>query len=80
MKFTYSTGQEARTGDRIKYHGEMGTVEFVALGETNDPNIDWYIQQYPPGGIMISAESFGSVFLPVGDEHEDLDFVSRKET
>ena len=79
MKFTYPTRQEARDGDRIKYHGEVGKVEFVALGGADDPNIIWYVQQYPPGGIMISAEGFGNVFLMLGDEHEDLEFVSRQE-
>ncbi len=76
--FKYETGEEAMAGDRIRYHGEPGEVEFVAMNASDHPDADWYIQQYPPGGIMIVAKGMGSVFLTAGEDEEDLEFVSRK--
>jgi hypothetical protein len=76
MTFKYLSGEEVRAGDAIRYHGENGKVEFVAAEVTGNREIDWYVEQYPPGGFMIVAEGFGSVFLTEVDE--DLEFVSRK--
>ena len=61
--FCYSTGQEVRVGDLITYHGESGHVQFVSAEATGDPARDWYLEQFPGGGVMIEAEGFGSVFL-----------------
>jgi hypothetical protein len=78
MVFKYLTGEEAKAGDRIKYHSELGEVEFVAMNPADHPDADWYIQQYPPGGIMIVAQGFGHVFITAGEEEGDLEFVARK--
>lgn len=72
MLLTYSSGEEIQTGDHIVYHGEAGTVEFVA--QLEDPETSWYVEQYG-GGCMILAPSFGRVFVSKPDE--DLELVSR---
>jgi hypothetical protein len=71
----YQSGDEVRRGDRIRYHGEPGEVEFVVTELTGDPQMDWYVREFSGGGIMIKASGFGNVFLPEADEH--LELVSR---
>jgi hypothetical protein len=75
----YQTGEDVRAGDRIRYHGEPGHVEFVATEK--DGEHDWYVDEFPGGGAMIQAETFGSVFIHAAEvqEDEDLEFVSRRE-
>ncbi len=77
MAFAYRSGEEVKSGDHITYHGEPGEVEFVVSSRTGDPAMDWYSEQFPGGGFMVSAKSFGKVFLPGSDIDEDLEFVSR---
>jgi hypothetical protein len=76
--FAYQSGEEIMPGDLITFHGDAGTVEFVVQGATGDLAQDWYLEEFPGGGIMVVAENWGSVFLNHPAEHEDLDFVSRK--
>jgi len=75
-RFKYLSGQEVRLDDRIIYHGEPGAVEFIVAGTTGDPSNDWYLEQFPGGGVMIVAKGFGSVFLSESDIDENLEFVS----
>jgi hypothetical protein len=75
--FTYQSGDEVRAGDRILYHGQPGEVEFVVATKSGDPALDWYLDQYPGGGFMITAVEFGSVFLTADNIDDDLQFVSR---
>jgi hypothetical protein len=76
-RLNYPSGQDVKPGDRILYHGEPGEVEFVVADRTGDPSKDWYLEQFPGGGFMITAKGFGSVFLGEDDIDEDLEFVSR---
>ena len=76
--FTYQSGEEIVPGDLITFHGDAGTGEFVVNAATGDPAQDWYLEQFPGGGIMIVAEGWGHVFLHNLQEHDHLDFVSRK--
>ena len=76
---TYLSGEDIRAGDRIRFHGDAGHVEFVVTEKTGDPGQDWYIDEFPGGGAMIWAEGFGSVFLGLGDIDEDLELMSRGE-
>ncbi len=73
----YRCGDEIRPGDRIDYHGAAGKVEFVVATKTGDAAMDWYVDRYPGGGFMITADGFGKVFLTESDIDEDLEFVSR---
>lgn len=75
--FRHFSGKEVERGDRVRYHGQPATVEFVVLEQTGDPAMDWYVDEYAGGGFIISAEYFGGVFLTRGDIDEDLEFVER---
>jgi len=74
----YMSGEDVRANDRIRYHGEDGHVEFVATEK--DGQHDWFVDEFPGGGVMIWAEAFGSVFLDAADieTNEHLEFVSRE--
>jgi hypothetical protein len=76
-RFFYRCGDEIRAGDRIAYHRAPGKVEFVVAAKTGDAAMDWYADQYPGGGFMITADGFGRVFLTETDIDEDLQLVSR---
>jgi len=80
MSFTYyQSDVEIKAGDRIKYHGDPGEVEFVVTEPTGDPALDWDLEDHPNGGVMITASGFGRVFLSAEGipDDEDLEFVSR---
>jgi hypothetical protein len=63
-----------------KYHGERGEVEFFASQIAGDASHDWYLEEFPSGGMMIIAERCGSVFLVTGEDNDgDLKFVGRKD-
>jgi hypothetical protein len=79
-KFRYHSGHEIGVEDHIIYHHESGKVEFVVTEKTGQPEMDWYIEQYAGGGVMITASGFGNVFLTEPDIDEDLDFISRRDT
>jgi len=74
MPFRYRSGEEIRTGDRILYNSEPGTIDFVATPQ--DSRYTWYVEQYG-GGCMILVAPFGSRFVSNPHEDEDLDLVSR---
>src|SRR3982074_427350 len=73
----YDSGENIQAGDRIRYHGETGYVDFVVTEETGDASLGWFLQQFP-GGAMIVAEGFGSVFLGLEDLDDFLEFVARR--
>jgi hypothetical protein len=77
---SYCTGQDLRTGDLITYHAESGHVQFVIVDPTGDPARDWYLNQFPGGGVMIEAAGFGSVFIRVVDIDEQLQFIARAQS
>jgi hypothetical protein len=76
-RFRYRSGEQIRTGDKIRYHGEPGEVEFVADRVSGDPESDWYVTEYGGGVGLTVPKSFGSVFLCTTVDDEDLEFVSR---
>lgn len=75
--FVHASGEEVRRGDRITYHDEPGEVEFLVTEKTGDAAMDWYLEDTPEGGFMITAKTFGSVFLTDSESDEDLVFVGR---
>jgi len=72
--WVYPSGEEVRAGDRIRYRGEEGVVDFVVSDLSGDSDRDWYMDEYG-GGIMIMAAGFGSVFI--SDFDEKLELVAR---
>jgi hypothetical protein len=77
LPFVYQTGQEIRKGDRVIFHGEPGEIEFVADPDVSDPEIDWYVQEYGGGVMILEPKHFGRCFLTETGTAEDLEFVSR---
>ena len=45
--------------------------------KTGDAAMDWYLEENPRGGFMISAKTFGNVFLTGSETDEDMVFVAR---
>jgi len=72
MSLKYRSGVEVQPNDHILYHGEAGTVEFVASA---NGDMSWYVEQYGIG-CMLAVPSFGVVYV---QPDEDLEFVSRGE-
>jgi len=52
-------------------------VVFIATARAGDPSIDWYLDQFRDGGIMIETNDFGKVFIEAGDIDEKLVLISR---
>jgi hypothetical protein len=77
MPFAYQTGEEILKGDRVTYHGEPGEIEFVVDKATGDPALDWYIQEFGGGVMVVERKVFGRVFLRELESLEDLVFVAR---
>ena len=75
--FHYVSGDEVRRGDQVRYHGEPGEVQFVVSERVGDAAMDWYLDEYGGGGLMIFTENFGRVFLTSNDIDESLQFVER---
>jgi hypothetical protein len=74
LTLCYSTGEEARVGDRVEYHGEPSIVDAVIDNESafSSHNVGEF-------GLFLTNESFGLVFEPLdGSVLEDcVVFVSR---
>ncbi|HKW99363.1 MAG TPA: hypothetical protein VJN43_16605 [Bryobacteraceae bacterium] len=70
----YASGEEIQAGDRVRYHGETGRIEFIA--KAGDPETRWYVERFG-GGCMVQAQGFGRVFLSSSATEEDLEFVGR---
>lgn len=77
--FAYRSGEDVREGDHVRYHGESGSVEFVASEKVGDPSRDWLVEEFPGGGLMINAKSFGPVFLSADDIDEYLELIGRRQ-
>lgn len=77
MAFVYETGEEIRRGDRVLFHGEPGEVKFVVDAKVGDPSMDWYIEEFGGGVMVLEPKYSGRVFLRQTDDAEDLVFVAR---
>ncbi|HEX7152947.1 MAG TPA: hypothetical protein VF618_15775 [Thermoanaerobaculia bacterium] len=76
--FTYLSGEAMLPGDHVRYLGEAGTIEFIALETNGEQTADWYAEKFPDGGVMINNETFGRVFLSATNIDCHLEFVSRR--
>jgi hypothetical protein len=75
-RWRYVSGETVNAGDHLRYHNEPGRVDFVVSERTGDSASDWYVDEYG-GGLMMTVENYGSVFLPGTEIGEDLEFVAR---
>ena len=78
-RLLYASGDEVKPGDRIRYHGETGDIEFLIPDATGDPSMDWFLEEFPGGGVMVTATGFGRVFVAAADIDEDLELSARTE-
>ena len=72
----YMSGEVIEPGDRIRYAGEPGEVEFVVDHGAVDEATAWYLEEHGPG-CMIKTLRWGSIFLHATEEEEDLELVAR---
>lgn len=75
----YRSGEEVVEGDHVHYLGEAGTIEFIATERNGEEAADWYVENFEGGGVMITNETFGRVFLSATDIDDHLEFASRRE-
>ena len=59
------------------FHGEPGEIEFVADPLVNDPETEWYVQEYGGGAMVVEPKVFGRAFLSNTEDEQDLIFVLR---
>jgi len=77
MPLRYASGEIIAKGDRIRYGGELGEVEFVADPDAPNEETDWYVQEYG-SGCMILTKAWGRILLHKTEEDVDLEFLSRQ--
>ena len=77
--FRYPSGEEVLQGDHVRYLGESGSIEFIATERNGEEAADWYVEEFEGGGVMITNETFGRLFLSATDIDDHLEFVSRRE-
>ena len=77
MPFFYQSGEAINMGDRVKYHGEPGEVEFVAEKIVGDDAIDWYVREQGGGVMILEPKHFGRVFVHDTEDEEDLVLIAR---
>jgi hypothetical protein len=76
----YQSGEPIQKGDRVLFHGEPGEIEFVVGKLVGEPAMDWYMEEYRGGVMVLEPKSFGRAFLHHTEEAEDLVLVSRGPT
>ena len=72
------SGEEIRSGDRVRCHGHPAQIEFAAA-EMSDPDHSCFVRLYG-GGVMVNDPAVsGHTFIPVDQlkNYEDLEFVAR---
>jgi hypothetical protein len=79
MPLRYRSGEEIRKGDRIRFHGEPGEIEFAAETIVGDPFSDWNLTTHGPGVMVLEPKFFGRAYIFETEENEDLEFVARKD-
>jgi hypothetical protein len=77
VPFRYQSGEEIKKGERVLLHGEPGEIEFLADPLANDPETEWYVQEYGGGVMVVEPKVMRRAFLSDTENAEDLIFVSR---
>jgi hypothetical protein len=79
MPLVYVSGERIQAGDQVRYHGELGQIEFVVEAASGDPATDWYLQEMGPGVMVHELRAFGRVYVTNTGHDALLEFVSRTE-
>ncbi len=77
MAFKYKSGWEVRQGDRVLYAGTPARVAFVVTDINAHPALNWFLQHFPGGGLLVTINTGVSIFLQSAANNNDLEFVSR---
>jgi hypothetical protein len=76
----YLSGETIMKGDRVRFHGNPGTVEFVADNSNDpDPAVAWHARDSSGGIMILDPAVSGRTFIPQDalGGYEDLEFVER---
>jgi hypothetical protein len=47
LTLKYRSGEEIRKGDRVRFHGNLASVELVACNPNDpDPTVAWYMKEF----------------------------------
>ena len=76
MALQYASGQPIMAGDRVRYDGELGAVEFVVDQASSGSETEWYLRTLGPGVMVAEPKVFGHVYVTELDER--LAFVARQ--
>jgi hypothetical protein len=78
MPLTYPSGDQIKTGDKVRYHGKAAQIEIVVDAPNGDPATEWYFRELGPGVMVREPKAFGRVYVTqVADGF--LEFVSRQD-
>ena len=77
MRLRYHSGEHVEVGDNVKYGHWSAKVDFIVTEHTGDKVMDWYLEQCPNGGFMITSEFGQSFFIDHSEDDQDLELVGR---
>ena len=76
MALLYESGQAIMAGDKVRYQGELGEIEFVVEQASSQPETDWYFRTLGSGVMIAEPKVFGHVYVTECDAR--LVFVARR--
>jgi hypothetical protein len=79
MALRYASGEDIMAGDRVRYFGEPGEVEFVIELGAAEPQTNWYLETQGPGAMILEPKVFGRVYLTDTAADEKLVLVARRD-
>jgi hypothetical protein len=80
MSLKYESGAEIAVGDQVRYHEELGRIEFIVEPGGTAEQTDWYLQELGPGVMILEPKVFGRVFVTNTETEPALVFVARADT
>jgi hypothetical protein len=78
LALKYQSGDGIMAGDQVRYHGELGEIEFVVEPGANHPQTDWYLEELGPGVMIAEPKVFGHVYVTDTDTDASLVLVARR--
>ena len=80
-RLKYRSGEDIQQGDRVRFHGNMAEIEFVASDPNDpDPAVAWHVKEFGGGIMVLDPKASGRTFIPRDqiDDYKDLELVSRE--